>query len=141
LIYSPQDAFRECYADGAFSHAKYFAVVNIYLLLLKRNNSLFLLNISFLSLDWCVSALKCMPVSKKPRRDSARRGRQDTTVTFGFRGAGASWQAQFGAPLNERDLLFSVRREPVANRIVFQVAQEIFLKSIFALYSEKLSFE
>jgi phage-related protein (TIGR01555 family) len=28
--------------------------------------------------------------------------------------------------LNERDLLFSVRREPVANRIVFQVAHDVF---------------
>jgi hypothetical protein len=67
-----------------------------------------------------------MPVSKKPCRDSARRGRQDTTDTFGFRGTGVSWQAQFGAPLNELDLLFSVRREPVANRIVFQVAHDVF---------------
>ena len=28
--------------------------------------------------------------------------------------------------LSEADLLFSVRREPVANRIVFQVAHDIF---------------
>jgi hypothetical protein len=46
--------------------------------------------------------------------------------TFGFRGAGATWQAAFGMQLSEQDLLFSVRREPVANRIVFQVAHDVF---------------
>jgi hypothetical protein len=46
--------------------------------------------------------------------------------TWGLRGAGATWQASFGMQLSEADLLFSVRREPVANRIVFQVAHDIF---------------
>jgi phage-related protein (TIGR01555 family) len=50
----------------------------------------------------------------------------DTSDTWGIRGAGATWQADFGMALNEADLLFAVRREPVANRIVFQVAHDIF---------------
>jgi len=65
-----------------------------------------------------------LAVSKK--ESSRRRVRGDVADTFGVRGAGASWQADFGMPLNEADLLFSVRREPVANRIVFQVAQDVF---------------
>jgi len=65
-----------------------------------------------------------LAVSKK--ESSRRRVRGDVADTFGVRGAGASWQADFGMPLNERDLLFAVRREPVANRIVFQVAQDVF---------------
>ncbi|MEM2130068.1 MAG: hypothetical protein QXZ70_05670 [Candidatus Bathyarchaeia archaeon] len=51
---------------------------------------------------------------------------RDSGDTYGFRGAGSSWQASFGMALNEADLLFAVRREPVANRIVFQVAHDIF---------------
>ncbi len=50
----------------------------------------------------------------------------DLIDTYGFRGAGASWQASFGMALNDADLIFAVRREPVANRIVFQVAHDIF---------------
>jgi len=60
--------------------------------------------------------------------DSVRRANRDLPDTFGIRGAGASWQASFGMALNERDLLFSVRREPVAWRVVFQVAHDIFDK-------------
>jgi hypothetical protein len=67
-----------------------------------------------------------MAKPEKPREDNVQQAGQDSVDTFGFRGAGASWQAQFGAPLNELDLLFSVRREPVANRIVFQVAHDVF---------------
>jgi phage-related protein (TIGR01555 family) len=67
-----------------------------------------------------------MAKPKTARKDGVRRSRRDTTDTFGVRGAGAAWQADFGMPLNEQDLLFSVRREPVANRIVFQVAHDIF---------------
>ena len=52
----------------------------------------------------------------------------DSADTYGVRGAGASWQARFGMPLNERDLLFSVRREPIPNRVVFKVAHDIFAK-------------
>lgn len=62
--------------------------------------------------------------SRKARSKRAQRG--DVADSFGVRGAGATWQADFGMPLNERDLLFAVRREPVANRIVFQVAHDIF---------------
>ncbi len=35
---------------------------------------------------------------------------------LGIRGAGASSQADFGEPINEADLLFGVKREPMANR-------------------------
>jgi phage-related protein (TIGR01555 family) len=59
-------------------------------------------------------------------QDSVRKTAKDTTSTYGVRGAGVSWQASFGMPLSEADLLFAVRREPVANRIVFQVAHDIF---------------
>jgi len=56
-----------------------------------------------------------------------RRAAGDTsTDTVGIRGAGASSQADFGDPINEQDLLFAVQREPVAYRIVFQVAHDIF---------------
>ena len=61
-------------------------------------------------------------------RSVSRRASRDSTDTFGIRGAGASWQASFGMALNERDLLFSVRREPVAWRLVFQVAHDVFDK-------------
>jgi len=60
------------------------------------------------------------------KKDSVRRSRKDAADTWGVRGAGATWQADFGMALNEADLLFAVRREPVANRIVFQVAHDIF---------------
>lgn len=70
-------------------------------------------------------------VSSKPSRvsDSARSANhRDLTDTYGVRGAGASWQADFGMSLNEADLLFSVRREPVAWRLVFQVAHDVWDK-------------
>ena len=54
--------------------------------------------------------------------------RKDSDDTFGVRGAGPTWQAEFGMPLNEEDLLFSGRREAVANRVVFQVAHDVFDK-------------
>jgi phage-related protein (TIGR01555 family) len=60
--------------------------------------------------------------------DLPRSCRKDSDDSFGVRGAGATWQAEFGMPLNEEDLLFSVRREPLANRVVFQVAHDIFDK-------------
>lgn len=60
------------------------------------------------------------------KEDAVQRIGKDTADTFGVRGSGASWQACFGMALNEADLLFAVRREPVANRIVFQVAHDIF---------------
>jgi hypothetical protein len=53
---------------------------------------------------------------------------RDLVDQYGVRGAGASWQADFGMALNERDLLFAVKREPVAWRVVFQVAHDIFDK-------------
>jgi hypothetical protein len=56
-----------------------------------------------------------------------RRFGADTSIdTVGIRGAGASSHADFGEPINEEDLLFAVQREPVAYRIVFQVAHDIF---------------
>lgn len=61
-----------------------------------------------------------------PAKASVRHSRKDIADTWGIRGAGATWQATFGMPLNEADLLFAVRREPVANRIVFQVAHDLF---------------
>jgi len=45
---------------------------------------------------------------------------------IGIRGVGASNQAVFGAPINDADLLFAVKHEPVAHRIVFMVAHDIF---------------
>jgi phage-related protein (TIGR01555 family) len=69
---------------------------------------------------------KDAPSKLAARKTGKAKSRRDTTDTFGMRGAGASWQASFGMPLNEQDLLFAVRREPVANRIVFQVAHDIF---------------
>jgi hypothetical protein len=55
-----------------------------------------------------------------------RIGTDTLTDTVGIRGAGASSRADFGEPINEEDLLFAVQREPVAYRIVFQVAHDIF---------------
>jgi hypothetical protein len=55
-----------------------------------------------------------------------RIGVDTSTDTVGIRGAGASSQADFGEPISEEDLLFAVQREPVAYRIVFQVAHDIF---------------
>ena len=51
-----------------------------------------------------------------------------STDTCGFRGAGVTWQAKFGMALNEADLLFSVRREPIAKRIVLDVPYDMFSK-------------
>jgi phage-related protein (TIGR01555 family) len=50
----------------------------------------------------------------------------DATETISIRGAGAHSQAVFGATINDADLLFAVKREPVAHRIVFMVAHDIF---------------
>jgi hypothetical protein len=68
----------------------------------------------------------CMHKSEATRKDSVRRERKDGSDALDVRGAGATWQADFGMALNEADLLFSVRQEPVANRIVFQVANDVF---------------
>jgi hypothetical protein len=70
-----------------------------------------------------------MPNQKKPSGLSPRKATLDSADTFGVRGAGAStWQAKFGMQLNEQDLLFAVRREPIAKRTVFDVAHDIFSK-------------
>src|SRR5512140_2541004 len=69
-----------------------------------------------------------MPKQATSPKYGCRRAKKDSADTYGVRGAGASWQADFGRALNEADLLFAVRREPVANRIVFQVAQDVFDK-------------
>jgi hypothetical protein len=74
------------------------------------------------------------PKKASSRRDSSfgsnrRHARKDVSDTYGVRGAGAAtWQARFGMPLNEADLLFAVRREPVAKRTVIDVAHDIFAK-------------
>jgi len=57
-----------------------------------------------------------------------RSARADETDTYGIRGAGPTWQARFGMPLNEDDLLFAARREPITNRVVFKVSHDIFAK-------------
>jgi phage-related protein (TIGR01555 family) len=82
-----------------------------------------------------MSAKSSVSKSKKvsSRQDSSsgsnsKRARKDVSDTYGVRGAGATWQADFGMPLNEEDLLFAIRREPVAHRTVFQVAHDIFNK-------------
>jgi hypothetical protein len=67
-----------------------------------------------------------MQKKRNATRTSIRREEKDSADTLGVRGAGATWQADFGMALNEADLLFSVRREPVANRIVFQIAHDVF---------------
>jgi len=65
--------------------------------------------------------------AKKPvKRKSSRK---DVADTFGVRGAGASSaMADFGQPIDLQDLLFAIKREPVANRLVFQVAHDVFDK-------------
>ncbi len=66
---------------------------------------------------------------KKQAGSSARTARRDSADTYGVRGGGAvTWQARFGMALNERDLLFAVRREPVAKRTVLDVAYDMFAK-------------
>ena len=67
-----------------------------------------------------------MQKGKTASEEKDRRAEKDSADTVGVRGTGASWQANFGMALNEADLLFSVRREPVANRIVFQIAHDVF---------------
>jgi hypothetical protein len=60
---------------------------------------------------------------------SQRVKRQDTADTYGVRGAGAAtWQARWGMKLNETDLLFAVRREPICKRTVVDVAYDMFAK-------------
>jgi hypothetical protein len=60
------------------------------------------------------------------KEETSRKIGKDFAEAFGIRGAGSTWQASFGMALSKADLLFPVRREPVANRIVFQVAHYIF---------------
>jgi len=60
--------------------------------------------------------------AKKPRRAA----KDIATETFGIRGAGGTSQADFGQPISNADLIFAVKREPVANRVVFRVAHDIF---------------
>ena len=47
---------------------------------------------------------------------------------LGIRGAGASAQAEFGQVIDEQDLLFAVKREPIAHRDVFLVSHDVFDK-------------
>ena len=55
-----------------------------------------------------------------------RRFATESSDAVGIRSAGAQSQAAFGAPISDADLLFAVKREPVAHRIVFMVAHDIF---------------
>jgi hypothetical protein len=67
-----------------------------------------------------------MSAKKTVKRKSSRK---DVADTFGVRGAGASSaMADFGQPIDLQDLLFAIKREPVANRLVFQVAHDVFDK-------------
>jgi hypothetical protein len=50
----------------------------------------------------------------------------ESSNAVGIRNAGAQSQAVFGGSINDSDLLFAVKREPVAHRIVFMVAHDIF---------------
>jgi len=59
---------------------------------------------------------------KKPRRTA----KDVATEPLGIRGAGATSQADFGETISNADLIFAVKREPVANRVVFTVAHDIF---------------
>ncbi len=51
-----------------------------------------------------------------------------TSDPLGIRGAGAESQADFGEAIDKDDLLFAVQREPIANRVVFRMAHDIFNK-------------
>lgn len=53
---------------------------------------------------------------------------ESSTETVGIRGAGETSQAKFGQAISLQDLIFAVKREPVAHRVVFQVAHDIFDK-------------
>ena len=60
---------------------------------------------------------------------NARKSREDSADTYGVRGGGAvTWQARWGMKLNETDLLFAVRREPICKRTVVDVAYDMFAK-------------
>jgi hypothetical protein len=94
--------------------------VHKYVIIAKRLTIYFCFRLKTLFL------IKFMQKSRNVTRTSIRREEKDSADTIGVRGAGATWQADFGMALNEADLLFSVRREPVANRIVFQIAHDVF---------------
>jgi hypothetical protein len=67
-----------------------------------------------------------MSAKKAVKRKSSRK---DVADAFGVRGAGASSaMADFGQQIDLQDLLFAIKREPVANRLVFQVAHDVFDK-------------
>jgi hypothetical protein len=53
-----------------------------------------------------VILIVCMQKSKAETKVSTRREEKDSADTLGVRGAGATWQADFGMALNEADLLF-----------------------------------
>jgi hypothetical protein len=73
---------------------------------------------------------------------NARTRREDTADTYGVRGGGAAtWQARWGMKLNETDLLFAVRREPICKRTVVDVAYDMFAKgfTVLLLYHPSLA--
>jgi hypothetical protein len=59
-----------------------------------------------------------------------KKARADTTDdTYGIRGAGPnSALADFGGTIDLQDLLFAIKREPIAKRLVFDVAHDVFDK-------------
>lgn len=87
--------------------------------MLNLNNSIFQLIAPILRL------VEEMQLPKWLLRRSAKDTADDA---LGIRGAGTEAQANFGEPITEADLLFAVKREPLANRAVFQVAHDIFDK-------------
>lgn len=106
------------------------------LLLTRRANSPFLFEqpIFMAELPFMSSRQALAKRKRSLSKDSAAtskkklRARKDVADTYGVRGTGGSWQANFGMPLDDLDLLFAVLREPVASRTVFQVAHDIFDK-------------
>jgi hypothetical protein len=69
-------------------------------------------------------------IQRSGSKDGVRKARRDdTSDTFGIRGAGRyTSQIYMGMQLNELDLLLAAKREPVCKRVVLDVAYDIFSK-------------
>jgi len=61
-------------------------------------------------------------------KGGARTAQFSSSDTYGIRGAGATWQADFGMPLDGDDLLFVSKRDGVGRRITFDFAHDVFDK-------------
>jgi hypothetical protein len=58
-----------------------------------------------------------------------KRAGKDTSDAYGIRGAGPnSALTDFGQPIDLQDLLFRIKREPIAKHLVFDVAHDVFDK-------------